>query len=99
MREIRLYGSEGGVPRQRGIPTPIKGFEQDARTTGRGAESNREDECSKSKSGSNSASRWTIEGTQARHAGDHLFGEGEVISIPIPISIWIPSYPPAGRAP
>ncbi len=23
MREIRLYGSEGGVPRKRGIPTPI----------------------------------------------------------------------------
>ncbi len=24
MREIRLYGSEGGVPRKRGIPTPIR---------------------------------------------------------------------------
>jgi len=24
MREIRPYGSEGGVPRQRGIPTPIR---------------------------------------------------------------------------
>ena len=23
MREIRPYGSEGGVPRKRGIPTPI----------------------------------------------------------------------------
>jgi hypothetical protein len=24
MREIRPYGSEGGVPRKRGIPTPIR---------------------------------------------------------------------------
>ena len=30
MRENRTYGSEGGVPRQRGIPTPI-GFHQSGR--------------------------------------------------------------------